>query len=198
MRGYADVKMPEFCKTLTALAVLLGSVAALADISAELGMCTNCHGEDGLGGDTKVPVIAGMPAIVQEDALFAYIDGDRSCGDSPLMCNIVSRLTDDQVTELAKHYAAMAFAPANEDFDTAMAEKGKSIHEADCMICHGTSPADADSSILHGQRKGYLGFVLQQYAAGERAQLPAMENKMSSLSTDDIEALVNYYASYRE
>lgn len=198
MRGYNDVKLPKLCKTLVVLAVILGGAAARADISAELRMCANCHGEDGLGGDTNVPVIAGIPAIVQEDALFAYIDGNRACGDTPLMCKVVSRLTEDQVMELAEHYAAKAFAPANEDFDAAQAETGKSIHDASCLICHGTGPGDAESSILHGQRKGYLGFVLQQYAAGERAQLPAMENKMSSLSTDDIEALVNYYASYRE
>lgn len=192
------MKLPGFCNTLTVLAVLFGGVAAQADISAELRMCSNCHGEDGLGGDTNIPIIAGIPAVVQEDALFAYIDGDRVCGDMPLMCNIVSRLTEDQVRELAEHYSATAFAPANEEFDAAKAEAGKAIHDANCVICHGSSPGDAESSILHGQRKGYLAFVLQQYAVGERAQLPAMQNKMSSLSTDDIEALVNYYASYRE
>jgi len=39
---------------------------------------------------------------------------------------------------------------------------------------------------------------LQQYAAGERSQLPAMEKKTSVLSSDDIEALLNYYASYQD
>jgi len=43
-----------------------------------------------------------------------------------------------------------------------------------------------------------LRYSLEQYATGERQQLPAMKKVTTPLSTDDIEALVNYYASYRD
>ncbi|MDH5345955.1 MAG: cytochrome c, partial [Gammaproteobacteria bacterium] len=165
--------------------------------SAALKMCVNCHGEDGMGTETDTPIIAGIPAVVQEDALYAYADGDRHCGNKPLMCNIVTRLTEDQVTELAAHFAAMPYKPAGEEFDAALAEQGKAIHMENCAICHGENdPGDAEASILHGQKKDYLRYALQQYAAGERAQLPAMESKTGALSGGDIEALLNYYASY--
>lgn len=168
----------------------------LADNGVALGLCVNCHGEDGIGTDSGVPIIAGIPAIVQEDALYAYIDGDRDCVDMPLMCNIVSRLSEQQVVELAGYYAALPFQPAGEDFDAALAARGKATHLQNCAICHGENdPGDGEASILHGQRKDYLRYVMQEYAAGERAQLPPMESAMRALSAEDIEALVNYYAS---
>ena len=182
---------------LTAAWLCLTGVA-VADIGAALKMCVGCHGEDGVGVEADVPIIAGIPAVVQEDALFAYLDGDRTCATKPLMCNIVSRLTEDQVADLAEHFAAMPYKPAGEDFDAALAEKGSAIHHTNCAICHGADdPGEAEASILHGQRKDYLRYALQQYAAGERVQLPAMESKTSGLSAEEIEALLNYYASYR-
>lgn len=185
-------------QVLATIVLLVSGGTAFADISTVLMMCESCHGEDGRGGDANTPIIAGIPDIVHEDALFAYIDGARQCGGNPMMCKIASRLTEDQVTELATHFSAMPFAPAGEEFDPALAEAGNAIHQENCAICHGANdPGDAEASILHGQRSGYLRYAIQQYAAGEREQLPAMEKKISQLSGDDIEALVNYYASFR-
>ena len=93
----------------------------------------------------------------------------------------------------------MPYAAAGEEFDATLAQAGKAIHLANCALCHGQDdPGDAEASILHGQRKDYLRYALQQYAAGERLQLPAMEKKTKLLSSDDIEALLNYYASYQD
>ncbi len=175
-----------------------GFQPAAADDMA-LRMCVNCHGQDGRGGDANTPIIAGVADIVQEDALYAYIDGDRQCPSAPIMCKMANGLSEDQVTSLAAHFSALPWAPAGEDFDAVLAEKGKAIHASGCAICHGADePGDPNSSIVHGQRKGYLRTALQQYAAGERKQLPAMEKKTTELSADDIEALVHFYASYRE
>lgn len=186
-------------KVIVTTAMLFLSGPSSADVSGMLKMCVACHGEDGRGTQANVPIIAGVPAIIHEDALYAYADGDRNCGDVPMMCNVVSGLTEDQVVEFAAHFSAMPYAPADEEFDAALAAAGESIHKENCAICHGADdPGEAEAGILHGQRKDYLRFVMQQYAAGERTQMPAMEKKISALSIDDIEALVNYYASYRD
>lgn len=174
----------------------IGSAPAADD--AALRMCVSCHGEDGRGTEADVPIISGIPAVVQEDALFAYLDGDRTCVTKPMMCKITERLSEEQITTLSGHYASMPFAPADEEFDAALAERGKALHQRGCAICHGSDDSgDGESSILHGQRKVYLRLALQQYVAGERTQLPAMEKKVADLTGDDIEALVEYYASYR-
>jgi len=166
-------------------------------------ICFTCHGEDGLGINSNIPIIAGVPASVQEDALYAYADGGRKCVSNPMMCKIASKLTEDQIIDVAAYFAELPYKAAGEDFDAALAESGQKIHKSKCAICHGADhPGEADAdigaSILHGQYKDYLRYAMQQYIAGEREQLPAMEKKIAALLPDDVEALLNYYASYRD
>lgn len=191
-------KLKNLMQTISIAVLVLAASHASADISGMLKMCAGCHGEDGRGVDSDTPIIAGIPAIVQEDALFAYQDGARNCGTKPMMCKSASRLTEEQIVDLAAHFSAMPYVPAGEEFDAALAQTGETLHQENCAICHGADdPGDAEASILHGQRTAYLRHALQEYAAGAREQLPVMQKKISALSSDDIEALLNYYASYR-
>jgi sulfide dehydrogenase cytochrome subunit len=165
---------------------------------AGMALCTGCHGEDGRGGDSQTPIIAGLPDILQEDALFAYIDGSRKCESKPMKCMMVANLAEDQVMDAAAHFGAMPYVSAGEDFDAALVDAGKAIHDKDCAMCHGADGPDASAAaILHGQRKDYLRYSLELYATGGREQSAAKEKKISPLTSEDIEALLNYYASYR-
>jgi len=178
----------------SALVLMGGPSWAQGDVT----MCVGCHGADGRGGDAKTPIIAGLPDVVQEDALFGYMEGDRKCGSNPMKCTMVGNLTEDQIIDGAAHFAAMPYASAEEEFDAALVEAGKAVHAKDCAMCHGADgPDDAMAGPLHGQRMDYLRYSLQQYQAGERNQAAAKEKKISALSGDDIEALVHYYGSYR-
>lgn len=190
------------CAVIRVSTLLMLIVPAWASAQDMLMMCSTCHGEDGVGISSNIPIIGGVPALVQEDALFAYADGARNCVSSPMMCNLASDLTEEQITELAAHFAELPYQAAGEEFDAALAETGQKIHKSSCAICHGTdNPSEADAnmgaSILHGQPKDYLRYALQLYLDGERSQLPVMEKAITALSSDEIEALLDYYASYR-
>ena len=176
------------------LLLLSGQVLAQGGVV----LCEGCHGADGRGGLDNMPIIAGLPDVVQEDALFSYQDGDRTCESNPMKCKMVANLSEDQIIESAAHFAAMPYAAAGEEFDAALAEAGKAVHDNSCAMCHGADGPDdnAMGGPLHGQRKEYLRYALEQYAAGNRMQPPAKEKKLSALSADDKEALLNYYASY--
>ncbi len=70
---------------------------AVGSVFAEpvtLETCNECHGIDGMGqGDPMVPVIAGMPAGHIEEAIYAYVDGARSCLREPRMCETVAAIS---------------------------------------------------------------------------------------------------------
>ena len=181
------------------LAGLFFSFSALSGEPDRLADCTGCHGEDGYTiMMPNTPIIAGIDAVVQEDALIAYRDGTRICDDPPIMCDISADLSDEDITSLAKWFADMPYVSAGEEFDADKAAKGKEIHLERCAMCHGEDePGDPSSSIIHGQPMEYLQFVLQQYADGERPQPMPMQDMMDGLTAEDIETLVNYYGSYR-
>ena len=186
-----------------ALSLLLAGGLALAAGAASavdaqlLKKCTICHGDRGLSDEAAYPTIAGLPARLQMDALRAYRGGTRDCGPVVRMCKIVVGMSDDQVRELAQYFAAFPFKPADQQFKADLVAQGRLLHEDYCAVCHGSSPADAERSILHGQWADYLRYALSQYRSGHRKQPPSMRRQTEKLTDADIEALVNFYASYR-
>ena len=183
------------------------SASAWGDISAITADCEGCHGDGGVSQWTDVPTIAGLPEFTHADALYFFRDEARPCSElnykqgdtskATTMCAVAAGLSDDQIDELAAHYAMMDFAPAKQDFDAALAAAGKSIHDAKCEKCHsdGGSNADDEASILGGQQMGYMKATFAEYMSGAREQDKSMEEAMKSLSEDDVKALLNFYAS---
>ena len=153
-------------------------------------------------GAPLIPIIAGMPAAHIEEAIYAYVDGLRQCVRIQEMCETVSALSEDEVTQVAEHYADMPRRSSEEEFDAALAAEGAEIHASRCAICH-LRPDDKDVEFglgipLHGQHKEYLRFAIEAYFQGERLSLlDAMAREIQSLKPGDLSALVNYYASYR-
>lgn len=164
--------------------------------------CADCHGVDGLARENlDAPVIAGIPSTHIEEAIYAYRDGARQCRYEPLMCETVLHTSDERIADLAEHYASQRRGPSNEPYDSELAVKGEKIHAEHCGKCH-VRPDDPEVSNalgipLHGQRGVYLRYALQSYKDGRRTNLlDAMGEKLKRVDSDDIEALVNYYASY--
>lgn len=165
-------------------------------------ICATCHAEDGLGvGERRVPIIAAMPAVHLEEALYAYKDGARQCLYEPLMCENARELNDEEVADLAEYYAGLPRKSVDEPFDKALAAKGQRLHETHCARCH-VPPDDARAEDrlgppLHGQRSEYLRYALESYLSGTRENLlPDMEEKILLLEPGDVEALVHYYVSF--
>ena len=185
---------------LLCLTLLLAASAHAAPAIIET--CKTCHDEDGSGvGKPYVPIIAGIPAVHIEEALFAYKDGARQCEVEPAMCSTAAALSDEQIAELAAYYGALERYSHASTFNETLAAQGKEIHERLCARCH-LPPDDPDVAHamgipLHGQRADYLRYALESYMVGRRENLlPEMEEKIRQLDHDDIRALVNYYVSY--
>ncbi|MDJ0749854.1 MAG: c-type cytochrome [Woeseiaceae bacterium] len=184
------------------LAVALSAMCALAEAPAIVAACKSCHAEDGSGvGIQFVPVITGIPAAHIEEALYAYKDGARQCIAEPAMCQTAALLTDEDIAELAEYYSKLERPSLNEPYDASLAERGKQLHDTHCARCHvppdDPDVADALGYPLHGQHPAYLRYALRAYIDGTREHLlEQMKEKMDLLEDGDVEALVNYYASY--
>lgn len=188
--------------------VLSISGAVAADLDAITKDCNDCHGDGGVSEWSDVPTIAGISAFVLSDALYLYRDEERPCEESKYrrgdterpatdMCAVTADMSDDDIEAVAEHYAELSFEAAKQEFDAALAETGKGIHEQECENCHADSGRDAeeDASVLAGQWSDYLREQFEFYAAGKRPQPEKMEAKIKELSKENIEALLNFYAS---
>ena len=168
-----------------------------------LDVCIGCHGADGMGkSDPTYPVIAGTPIGHIEEAIFAYIDGARRCVMEPRMCEAVASLSDKQVTVAAMYFSNQVRGPTHEDLDADLAAKGAELHERHCGACH-VPPHDENAAHaigipLSGQRADYIRFAIVAYLRGDRDPLlDTMAHELHQLEAGDLDALVNYYSSYR-
>jgi cytochrome c553 len=186
--------------------LLLGTVLlSIPAVGAEawLEQCFECHGADGMGkSDPMYPVIAGMPSAHIEEAIYAYVDGARQCLREPRMCETVTALTAAQVSAAAEYFAGQTRNYNLEEFDTELAAKGAVLHERHCAACH-LAPHDEDVAYaigipLHGQRPDYVRYAIRAYFSGYREPLlDTMAHEIGQIEDDDLDALVNYYSSYR-
>lgn len=197
-----------------ALAGLAGACLSLgvwaADPNSIAETCASCHGADGVSAEADVPTIAGYSAQYISDELAAYKKKERPCPETEVrsgakkgtksdMCRIAEDLGDSDADQVAKFYEKKKFVPAQQNFDPALAAKGKEIHDANCDKCHqqnGTRPDD-DAGILAGQRMQYLKAQFDNFKLGKRKMLKSMKTKIDKLQKDDVDALVNYYGSLR-
>jgi cytochrome c553 len=196
----SDLARKTLSLALAASLALLAPLVAAAPAIVEA--CKACHAEDGSGaGKRIVPVIAGMPAVHIEEALYAYKDGARQCLEEPVMCETAVLLSDEDVADLAAYYAAIERPSLDEDFDAALAALGEPVHRKLCARCH-LPPDHPDvgevlGPPLHGQRADYLGYAIHSYLSGTRENLlDEMKEKIELLDDGDVEALAHYYGSY--
>lgn len=193
---------------LAALVAFLPEDAHAADISELTAECDTCHGKDGASTDSDTPIIGGLSDFFIEEAMFIYRDRARPCveeaypegpkkGEKTDMCQIADALSEEEITALAEHYANLPFVPVEQPFDAAKAETGAALHERHCEKCHaaaGSDPFD-DAGLLAGQHSEYLRQSLEHFMNGERDTDEKMLEKLDELSDEDIEALLDFWAS---
>ena len=193
---------------LFGITLLLGSMgSAHANIDALVDSCNSCHGSEGISTHADIPTIAGIAEINLGDQLRSYLDGrpaktvNHVSGDTSKqgnMADIVKGLSDEQIDELAAHYAGLSYTPMKQPFDAALAQTGQKLHEsAGCEKCHteGGSLVDDEASILAGQPKGYMLSTLQEVKAGKRTVDEKMDKAISTMGEADLKALSEFYAS---
>ena len=83
------------------------SLVTQGDKDRLLLSCAVCHGERGEGMPYEVPVLAGQKRQHFIDTMAEYKEGTRKNDLYGRMRYVASRLTDEEIVELAEYYAAL-------------------------------------------------------------------------------------------
>lgn len=188
----------RLCRVSGIFLICIASATFAAEPPSASG-CNDCHGANGVSTKSEIPTIAGMSAFYLDGEMQAYQKNQRPCAKSGKtdMCEVAKKMAAEQTKEVDSYYAGQKFVAAKQTIDATLAAKGKSLHAANCEICHtnGGSVADDDAGILAGQWKPYLLATMNEYRGGKRVEPEKMKPKTAALSEDDVKALVEFYAS---
>jgi sulfide dehydrogenase cytochrome subunit len=154
-----------------------------------------------------MPIIGGQSAKYIDDALHSFQAWGRPCvksqyrhGDTSRpktdMCKIAGVLSEEDITALSKHYSELPFVPAKQEFDASQVAAGAALHEKSCESCHEQGGGTAGRGPrLAGQWTPYLRSTLKYVPTGEHLVPPMMERGLGKFSTEEVDTLMNYYAS---
>ena len=179
------------------LLVVHGAAAGDAGAGARLAAarCASCHSSPEAIHAT-LPLLEGQPKAAFISQWRAFRDRKRT---APVMVSLAQELSEQDVDDLAEHYAALlpprAAELAGSDAGRALADRLR------CADCHGSSMqgTNAGAARLAGQRARYTVWSLQLMRSGARAH--GTEAKpdplLADLSNADIESLAAHFASLR-
>ena len=204
---------------LLAGAAWAGSASAQGvPVSVLAGNCVGCHGVDGVSRGPAAPSIAGMSTVSFVNAMLSYkygkdlekieaaakklkIDPDDVEGHERLatvMDRIAKGYSDEEIGMLADYFSGKRHVAAIQPFDSALAAKGKRVHDDACEKCHENGGRKGDGSgTLAGQWVPYLKHAITDFNGGHRDMPKKMRAKMKELNDKDFEALVQFYASQK-
>jgi cytochrome c553 len=173
-------------------------------------VCAACHAGDGNSPAAANPKIAGQGYEYLHKQLvnFKPQGGKKALRDNPVMAGMVSPLSDDDMKNVAAHFAAQKLKPSkatNKD----LAAQGQKVYRAGnatsgvaaCAGCHGPNGAGIPSQYprIAGQFPEYLEAQLKAFRAGARSNDPngMMRSVAARMSDKEIQAVAEYVAGLR-
>ncbi|HJS21541.1 MAG TPA: c-type cytochrome [Steroidobacteraceae bacterium] len=198
-------------KALGVLAVIAGACASLyavAQESAEEGaakaaVCQACHGPSNV--NPEWPNLAGQGERYLIEQTKAFRDGKRN---NPVMAPMASGLSDEDIADIAAHFAAQT--PSGLEADPSYWKAGEKLYRGGdgarsipaCIACHGpvgrgNSPAAYPA--LRAQHAQYTQKQLHDYASGARmgANAEVMQTIAKRMSQEDIRNVASYVQGMR-
>ena len=172
--------------------------------------CARCHGADGRGrGTGAFPKLAGQHEAYLYNALRAFASGHRHSG---IMEPVAAGLSDGEMRELARYYAALPPAVGTHGAQPAggitrgrdIAQRGIPAQRVPpCIDCHGPKEPHPrhEYPMLAGQSAKYLVLQLELFAAEHRggsSYAHLMREVAPRLTAAQIRDVAAYYESLRE
>ncbi len=182
--------------TLRALLLATAAWAASATHAAvDQRLCFACHGENGNSTNPLVPSLSAQPAQFIATQLIMFREKRRT---DPLMSPIAAPLTNPEITEVSKFFAAQPRAvPPRKPTDEVLAAGRRITEQFNCVACHGaTLHGQQHIPRLAGQQADYLRTQLRGFKAGTRFDMDGnMTAAAQALTAPDIDVLADYLST---
>ncbi|MBI4995386.1 MAG: c-type cytochrome [Rhodocyclales bacterium] len=177
-------------------ALTISAAASAAGPSAAMlsNACAGCHGTHGGSAGMTMPSLAGQSKTAIVDAMKKFKSGERP---STVMGRLAKGYSDEQFDMIGDFFAKQKVHFTNQMVDKAKAAKGASLQEENCSRCHledGKEGKD-DTPVMASQWLPYLQIQMDLYQSGKRKMPEKMAEKVKQLSKEDLDALLNFYAS---
>lgn len=187
-------------KTLTVIlgsGLLLGAThlsAAGPTATMLADTCVGCHGPEGSSVGPATPSIAGMSAEYFKTTMQEYKKDERQ---GTIMNRIAKGYSDEEIALMADYFARQEFVRYPQKLDAAQVEAGAKLYDKSCSKCHDENGALAedDAGILAGQWMPYLTYTMQDFTSGKREMPKKMKKKVEKLSSSELDALLQFFAS---
>ncbi|MGE5027080.1 MAG: c-type cytochrome [Betaproteobacteria bacterium] len=182
------------------LALLAGGLAVSSSLWAAASTpamlsntCGGCHGTNGASVGPSMPILGGQPAAYIEESMKKFKSGERP---STIMGRLAKAYTDDDFKAMGEFFGEKKFIRHKQAVDAAKVAKGKEVHEQNCKKCHQEGGRESeDGGVIAGQWKEYLQINMSDFHSKKRPMPKKMAEKFEGLSQDDLDALINFYAS---
>ncbi len=197
LNGAAIADEPGFKWDRATLKLIAGGDAAKGKQVAKKQKCSKCHGDTGVSEEDDTPSIAGQVPSYHFKQLMDYQSGDR---DSRTMAKVARKLTREDMSDLAAHFAAQKPEPAMKQ------GKPMLVYEGDmqrlllpCNVCHGKNGEGLGFEVpaIAGQKIEHFIETMEAFKEGDRENdhYGRMRFIAEQLSEDEIEELANYYSA---
>jgi cytochrome c553 len=162
---------------------------------AKAKLCAACHGENGVSAIPGTPHLAAQPQLSIFYQLLQFRDQRRKGGG---MEAIAATLSEQDMRDIAAHYARQPAPPAHAGGDAAQIARGQQIAQQQyCSSCHGAQlQGQKHVPRLSGQSGEYFVTQLRNLRSGARADMDGtMASAARSLTDEEIEAMAAYTRS---
>jgi cytochrome c553 len=197
---HAQASAPAAAKPATEAAKPAGAKS----LEAKTAMCMGCHNIKGYQATFpevhKVPMIAGQGEGYIIAALTAYRNGDRK---HPTMRGIATSLSDQDIKDIAAHYASLGGETTVPDQPRAPSPEVQALlQKANCASCHGANfskPIDKSYPKIAGQHADYLFVALKAYKTEGNPSVGRSNAIMGAMakqfSNNELKMLAKYVGS---
>ena len=161
-------------------------------LSAKMAVCAACHGADGNSQLQGAPSLAGQPRVFIENQLVMIREGMRSI---PAMQGTLTGVSDDEISAMATHYAALPLKNPTVARQAALYAQGEKKSSAmRCGVCHLPSYLGREQiPRLAGQREDYLLHSMRQFNSNQAVGRDTiMAASLYGVDDDDLKAMAHF------